>query len=64
MESLLAAELAILHQLNTVRIILLVLCCVVVSLLAFCACEYDLVPHDDLLLKYMITVFYLYSSST
>lgn len=45
MKRLLAAELTILHQLDSVRIVLLVLRGVVISLLALGACEDDLVSH-------------------
>lgn len=50
MKSLFAAEFAILSQFNSVRIVLLVLHCVVVSLLAFGACQDDFVSHDRFLL--------------
>ena len=44
-ESLLVAELAILHELDPVRIVSLVLHCIVVSLLALCACEDDFLSN-------------------
>ena len=45
-ESLLVAELAILHEFDPVRIVSLVLHCIVVSLLALCACKDDLLSYS------------------
>jgi hypothetical protein len=50
MDGVLAAETAILLELNTIRIVLLVLERVVVSLLAFGASQRDLYPHFVFLL--------------
>ena len=50
MKSLFAAEFAILSQFDSVRIVLLVLHCVVISLLALGACQDDFVSHDRFLL--------------
>ena len=50
MKSFFSAELAILSQLNSVRIVLLVLHGVVVSLLALGACQDDFVSHSSFLL--------------
>ena len=45
MKSVLAAELAIFHHFKSVGVIFLVFCCVIVSLLAFCAGESDFDAH-------------------
>ena len=45
MNSVLLAESAVLRELNTACLSLLVLCCIVISLLALCACQHDLISH-------------------
>jgi hypothetical protein len=50
-KSLLAAETAILVELKTIRVILLVLKSIIVSLLAFCAGQCDLYTHGWILLR-------------
>lgn len=47
MKSFFSAELAVFHELDSVRIVFLVLHRVVIPLLAFCACENDLISHGD-----------------
>ena len=45
MHRVLAADTAVFHELNTIRIVLLVLESVVISLLAFSTCQTNLYPH-------------------
>ncbi len=45
MHGVLAAETAVFHELNTIRIVLLVLESVVIPLLAFSTCQTNLNPH-------------------
>lgn len=46
MHCMLAAETAVFHELNTVRIVLFILERIVIPLLAFCTCQTNLHPHD------------------